>query len=166
MSTSGKFVPLPVVDRIRKRVLVSPDGCWIWQGGTNGKGYGQISVDGSLRVVHRVVAEEVLGPIPAGSYVRRRCEVKGCVNPDHLFVTEPHTVPRSKTANDRHHDTERRVIAAAERLANALQEVEEVHASRDPDQGERRYLMSMVDRACKEIDFSVRLLREEREWQP
>lgn len=49
-----------------------------------------------------------------------------------------------------------RVVEAACTLADALQEVEETHATREPSDGERRHLMGIVSRATREIEFTVR----------
>lgn len=50
----------------------------------------------------------------------------------------------------------KRVVEAACTLADALQEVEETHATREPSDGERRHLMGIVSRATREIEFTVR----------
>lgn len=59
-------------------------------------------------------------------------------------------------------EAERKVVEAAEKLADALREVEETHATREPSEGERRHLMGIVSRATREIEFTVRELRRVR----
>jgi hypothetical protein len=57
--------------------------CWVWQGALS-QGYGRIRVDGRKRLVHRLEWEKVHGPVPAGLQLHHLCEVKRCMNPDHL----------------------------------------------------------------------------------
>lgn len=65
---------------------VLPSGCHIWTGDINDRGYGLIR-DGKKSVrAHRVAWERENGPIPDGMVVLHRCDVRCCVNPDHLQV--------------------------------------------------------------------------------
>jgi hypothetical protein len=71
--------------RIRRRcTLLPPDGCWIWEGSQNGRGYGQITVYGKLWKVHRLSYETWIGPIPEGLTIDHLCRQKLCCNPTHL----------------------------------------------------------------------------------
>ena len=72
------------------RVPVEPDGCMVWTGAKNNKGYGQLWVgsqtDGTARKVlaHRVAFTALVGPIPDGREVDHACGNPSCVRPDHL----------------------------------------------------------------------------------
>lgn len=57
-----------------------PGGCWLWTGSQDGKGYGKT---GRGRI-HRIVYEELVGPIPDGLQLDHLCRVRNCVNPAHL----------------------------------------------------------------------------------
>jgi hypothetical protein len=63
---------------------IDENGCWRWLGKIMPKGYGYI---GSYQHrAHRVMYERLVGPIPKGLWVLHRCDVKDCVNPDHLYT--------------------------------------------------------------------------------
>ena len=66
-------------------VEVTPSGCHIWTGGLNGHGYGVARFDGRKNVrVHRLAWEAANGPIPDGMGLMHSCDVRCCVNPNHL----------------------------------------------------------------------------------
>lgn len=60
------------------------DGCWLWVGATNTKGYGQQRVAGKLVFAHRLSYEIHVGPIPDGMHVDHLCWNPACIRPDHL----------------------------------------------------------------------------------
>jgi hypothetical protein len=59
-------------------------GCWIWGGSKYPNGYGWLKVFGKPVSVHRFSYELHKGPIPDGLEILHLCDVKDCVNPDHL----------------------------------------------------------------------------------
>ena len=62
------------------------DGCWLWVGHILPNGYGRIGVNGARFMAHRYAWQMARGPIPDGMYVCHKCDVRRCVNLDHLFL--------------------------------------------------------------------------------
>lgn len=73
-------------ERVLARVRREGD-CLVFTGATD-RGYGKVRVwrDGVGRTLraHRVVYEELVGPIPAGLVLDHLCRNRACVNPAHL----------------------------------------------------------------------------------
>lgn len=76
-----------IKDRFEKFVLPEPNsGCWLWDGSTNWKGYGTFRLRGRCTTAQRVSYELYRAPIPDGMFVLHKCDIRPCVNPDHLFL--------------------------------------------------------------------------------
>lgn len=78
---------LNTIDSIMARVQKT-ESCWLWTGALGSGGYGVVSWQGELVRVHRLVYEQIVGPIPKGleldHVAARGCTSRACVNPAHL----------------------------------------------------------------------------------
>lgn len=60
--------PSELPDRITRRLVIDENGCWLWTGYTDPRGYGRCNrIDAPGRaLVHRVVYEALVGTIADG----------------------------------------------------------------------------------------------------
>lgn len=79
-------IPLP--EKMERNTIRIPEsGCWIWMSSLNTGGYGKTGLGrGSHLSAHRVSYEQKFGPIPKDKFALHTCDIKCCVNPDHIFL--------------------------------------------------------------------------------
>lgn len=79
-----------LVHQLHTRYVVDENGCWIWQGLHFDNGYGRLArhlprVGLSMRA-HIAQYQLYFGEVPEGLFVCHSCDVKNCVNIDHLWL--------------------------------------------------------------------------------
>lgn len=63
--------------------------CWMWEGTIDGNGYGQLQTLWAREMgkfAHRISYRLFTGDIPEGKLIRHKCDIRRCVNPDHLEI--------------------------------------------------------------------------------
>lgn len=75
--------------------------CWRWQKGKDRDGYGIFTISTWPCAAHRVAWVLERGPIPVGMFVCHTCDVRDCINPDHLFLGTAEDNSRDMVAKGR-----------------------------------------------------------------
>ena len=79
----NSVLPMPI--RFTSKTIKSESGCILWVGCIDEIGYGRFPFNGENKA-HRVAYSYFIGDIPKGMKVLHKCDVRNCVNPDHLFL--------------------------------------------------------------------------------
>ena len=89
---------------IADRTIPEPNsGCLLWTLSYMPSGYGQAKWEGKGNNAHRISWELNCGPIPNGLHVLHKCDVRGCVNPAHLFLGTHQDNMADRDAKGRQH---------------------------------------------------------------
>jgi hypothetical protein len=72
------------IARFMRFVQKLDNGCWLWQGGKDDKGYGQFWLMGTVKWAHRVAYAFFRRPLVGGLTLDHKCLCTSCVNPWHL----------------------------------------------------------------------------------
>ena len=78
---TGTWMKPTLHDIIWTKFVVDPETqCWQWTGCVGSLGYGSYNT----KLAHRLMYEDVVGPIPEALVLDHLCRNRSCVNPAHL----------------------------------------------------------------------------------
>lgn len=97
--------PVLTLDDVRAKVIVTPSGCWEWQGNRDLDGYGRVNYRlagrmGSLKA-HRIMLALTLGR-PLVLDALHTCDNPPCCAPDHLYEGDKAQNTRDRQERGRH----------------------------------------------------------------
>jgi hypothetical protein len=76
--------------------------CHLWVGLKDRHGYGTLKYNGKMVRAHRLAWMATRGEIPEGMHVLHKCDVRLCINPDHLFLGTNADNMRDRDQKGRH----------------------------------------------------------------
>jgi HNH endonuclease len=137
---------------------VSPreDGCWMWTGLVRPDGYGATRFEGREQGAHRVAWKMFRGKIGPGSSVCHRCDVRACVNPEHLFLGTPAENAKDMRAKGR----DRR----GEEHGSAKLTLEQVHRIKKMLAEDKMYA-SEIAREFGVSETAIRAIKKGKTWK-
>ncbi len=92
------------------------NGCTLWLASPHSGGYGQFKVNGKCKTAHVLALELATGEHPAGLFALHTCDVKMCVNPDHLYWGTPTQNMADMVSRNRQRKSTARVCERGHRL--------------------------------------------------
>jgi len=78
-------------ERLRKKITIQENDCWLWVGAVGTHGYGVAYYNNKVDVAHRIIYKIIIGFIPIFYELHHKCCNKQCVNPNHLEITKRKT---------------------------------------------------------------------------
>lgn len=102
---------LSLAEKLRFYSRDDASGCRLWTGGTNWAGYGLIWWESSYRRAHILSWELKNSASATGMFVCHHCDVRPCINPDHLFLGTTQDNTADMVRKNRHVKGERQGAA-------------------------------------------------------
>jgi hypothetical protein len=128
--------------------------CWEWKGAKKPSGYGNVRINKSYLLAHRVAFELANGVIPEGFIVCHICDNPSCCNPNHLMLG----TTKSNAADMLIKNRQKKAVSAARGSQNGIsklneevvREIRELYESKEMNQYELadKYGVSQVAIGC------------------
>ena len=142
-----------------ERFFEKTDGCWLWKGGRSRYGYGRFRIRGRNNGAHRVSFEIYKGSSPDKMCVCHTCDVRECVNPDHLFLgshSENFADMRRKGRNRPPPKTNPCSSRGARNINSRLNETDVLHIKRFLAEGKSPFQIAKVFSISKSTIYDIK----------
>lgn len=90
-ATTRARTPDQWLARLREGSKRAASGCQEWTGAKYSNGYGKVTAQGRVVLVHRLSYELNVGPIPEGLVIDHLCRNRACIEPSHLEAVPQRT---------------------------------------------------------------------------
>jgi hypothetical protein len=101
--------------RILDNITIDDNGCWLMKPYKGCKGYAKVeeSINGQRKTyrAHRYSYQAFNGEIPKGLQVCHSCDVRNCVNPEHLWLGTNQDNVNDMVKKGRHNFSGKKLIA-------------------------------------------------------
>ena len=141
-------------------------GCVLWQGTISNTGYGQLWKNGKQISAHRHAWMMKNGDIPKGMFVLHKCDVKSCVNFEHLYIgtrkdNARDAIERGRMATGKRHGTKTHpeAIVRGQRKPNACYTRDQIIKMRELYQPRKWTLYALAKRFGGTISSVSRAVR-------
>jgi hypothetical protein len=105
-------------NHLQKSLVVDSNNCWLWTAAKDTKGYAVLNVRGKVVRAHRLIMEYV-NQTPGSLQVNHKCNIRHCINPDHLYLgTQSDNIHQAVTEGRVHppRKTKQEIISLAKAL--------------------------------------------------
>lgn len=112
---------MTLAEKLAGRSSADPhSGCLLWTGPRTPDGYGIVWHEQTNLLVHREAWKLANGDIPSEMFVCHRCDVRNCINPEHMFLGSPQDNMDDKMMKGRHRTPRGEEHPAAKLTAEAV----------------------------------------------